>query len=150
MDDLKQLAFELLETEKRYLLEDKSDYCVADAVVVTPEGRYFEQVVFDDEEEELAAYTGVVARAREQNAIAIITINSSRRMSVAEEDEVERYWWGHLQAQGASRSLVITISGPGMKTRCISLPFEICNSEVVLGKATDFETAKLVLLPNWP
>jgi hypothetical protein len=150
MGDLRNLALELLETEKRYLLEDKGEYFAALVVVVTPDTQYFEEVEFDDEEEKCAAYTGVVARAREQNATAIITINTARQMSVADRDDLERYWWGQLEAEGVSKALVITISGPGMKAWCMSLPFEIRNSEVVLGAVSDFEPAEIGLLPNWP
>jgi hypothetical protein len=152
MDDLRNFALELLETEKRYLLEDKGEYFAALVVVVTPEARYFEEVEFDDEEEKCAAYTGVVARAREQNATAIITINTSRQMSVADQDDLERYWWGQLETEteGVSKALVITISGPGMKAWCMSLPFAVRNSEVVLGEAADFEPAEIGLLPKWP
>ena len=51
MDDLRNFALELLETEKHYLLEDKGEYFAAIVVVVTPDARYFEEVEFDDEEE---------------------------------------------------------------------------------------------------
>jgi len=120
MDDLKQLALELLETEKRYLLQDKREYYAAIAVVVTPDSRYFEEVEFDDEEGKHSAYAGVVASAREQNATAIITINTAREMSVTDRDDLGGYWWGRLEAEGTSRALVVTISGPGMKAWCMT------------------------------
>jgi hypothetical protein len=62
MEAIKQLALELLETEKRYLLEDKSEYSAAIVVVITPEGRYWEEVTFDDEDQKVEAYAAVVAR----------------------------------------------------------------------------------------
>ena len=71
-------------------------------------------------------------------------------MNIADRDDLERYWWGQLEAEGASKALVITISGPGMKAWCMSLPFEIRNSEVALGAATEFEPAEIGLLPSWP
>jgi hypothetical protein len=103
MDDLRNLALELLAIEKRYLLEDKGEHFAALGVVLTPDARYFEEVEFDDEEVKCAAYTGVVARAREQNAIAIITINTARQMSIADRDDLERYWWANWRPRAYRR-----------------------------------------------
>jgi len=77
IDDLKTLALELLETEKRFLLEDKEEYRTAVVVVITPEKRYWEDVEFDSEDEMTSAYAAIVDRAKESGATAIITINTS-------------------------------------------------------------------------
>ena len=45
VDDLQQLALELLEIEKKYLLEEKEEYSCAVVVVITTEGRYYEVVL---------------------------------------------------------------------------------------------------------
>ncbi len=83
MDDLQSIALKILETEKRYLQEDRDDYYASGIVVVTPERRYYEDVDFEDEESKIAAYTAAVERAKQENATAIITINTARQTNVA-------------------------------------------------------------------
>lgn len=150
MEDPKQLALELLETEKRYLLEDKDGYCAAVVVVVTPERRYWEEVEFNDEDEKVEAYAAVVARAKEQNAAAIITINTSRQLTLADGEVLDGYWWGKLESEECPRALTLTVSGPGMEAWCVSLPYRLEAGEVEMGQASDFRPARVGLLPNWP
>ena len=146
MDDLKRLALELLETEKRFLLEDKEEYKTAVVVVVTPEKRYWEEVEFDSEAEKIGAYTAIVDRAKESGATAIITINTSFATTEALPD----YQWGYLERAGAPREITLTISGPSIESCSMSLPFAIENGSVRIGEMSDFEPAAVGLLPNWP
>lgn len=150
MDDLKKLALELLEIEKRYLLEGKDAYSAAVAIVVTPDGRYFEQAVFDDEEEKIAVYSSIVGRAKERRARAIITINTASVKTVASSQDLENYRWGSLQDENCPRAISLTISGPGLDAIACNLPFHILNGEVQLGKLSDFQKVDIGLLPNWP
>jgi len=150
MDELKQLALELLEIEKKYLLEDKEEYSCAVVVVVTPKRRYHEEAEFDNEAEMDAVYGAIVERAKAQKAIAIITINTAREKDVEDESELDSYRWGQLAAQDRPRCLSLTLSGPGIGSLSLSLPFSMKNGELVLGKQTDFEPTIVNLLPNWP
>ena len=150
VDDLQQLALELLEIEKKYLLEEKQEYSCAVVVVITPEGRYYEGADFDDEAEKDATYGAIAERAKAKNATAIITINTGREKDVDDERELDSYWWGKLADENQPRCLFLTISGPGIKSMSLSLPFSIENHQVVLGRQTDFEPAILNMLPNWP
>lgn len=150
MDDLKQLALKLFEIEKKYLLEEKQEYSCAVVIVVTPEGRYYEEAEFDDETEKDAIYGAIVKRAKDKNAIAIITINSAREKDVKNERELDSYRWGQLAEEDQPRCLGLTISGPGIKPLSITLPFWLKNGQVFLGKQTDFEPSILNFLPNWP
>ena len=150
MDDLKRFALELFEIEKKYLLEEKQEYCRAVVIVVTPEGRYYEEPEFNDKTEMDAVYGAIVERAKDKNAIAIITINSAREKDVRDERELDSYRWGQLAEEDQPRCLSLTISGPGIRPLSITLPFSLKNGQVVLGKQTDFEPSILNLLPNWP
>ena len=150
MDDLKQVALKLFEIEKDVLLKEKHEYSCAVIIVVTPEGRYYEEAEFDDETEMDTVYGAIVERARGKNAIAIITINSGREKNVKDEKELDSYRWGQLAEEDQPHCLFLTISGPGIKPLSITLPFSLKNGEVVLGKQTDFEAAILNILPNWP
>ena len=146
MDDLKNLALELLETEKRFLLEDGEDYRTAVAIVVTPESRYWEDVEFENEAEKIDVYSAIVDRAKQNHAAAIITINTSFERA----DALPDYRWGDLERSGAHRAITLTISGPSLESCSLSLPFSIENGSVKVGEAPEFEPAVVGLLPNWP
>lgn len=150
LEELRQLALELLEIERKYLLEERQDYCCAVVVVITPEGRYYEEADFEDEVEKDAAYEAIAERAKARNAIAIIPINTGREKDVEDEREFDSYWWGKLAGENRRRCLFVTISGLGIKPVSLSLPFSVENDKVVLGKQTNFEPAILNMLPNWP
>lgn len=150
MDDLKKLALELLETEKRFLLEDKDDYRPAVVVVVTPEKRYWEEVEFENEEEKINAYSAIVDRAKESHASAIITINTAFEDAVSDGDALLNYRWGDLERIGSRRAIMLTISGPSLEAYSFSLPFSIDHGAVIMGETTEFEPAVVGLLPNWP
>jgi hypothetical protein len=146
MDELKTLALELLEIERRFLLEDKEEYRTAAVVVITPEKRYWEEVEFDSEAEKISAYAGIVNRAKESGATAIITINTS----FASTEKRSQYQWGDLEHEGAPREITLTISGPSIESCSLSLPFAVENDSVRIGERSDFEAALIGLLPNWP
>ena len=95
VEDLTQLALKLFEIEKKHLLEEKQEYCCAVVIVITPEGRNYEDVEFNDETEMDAAYGAVVERAKSKKATAIITLTTACcEKDVADELELESYWWG--------------------------------------------------------
>jgi hypothetical protein len=150
MDDLKQLALKLFEIEKNHLLEEKQEYSCAVVVVVTPEGRYYDEAEFDHETEMDAVYAAIVERAKAKNATAIITINTGREKGVEGEQELDSYRWGQLSEENQPQCLFLTLSGPNIGPLSMSLPFSLENNKVLLGKQTDFESAVLNMLPNWP
>ena len=117
---------------------------------MTPARRYYEEAEFDSEAEKDALYEAIVARAKAESAIAIITINAAREKDVEAESELDSYQWGQLAAEDRPRCLLLTLSGPGIGSFSISLPFSAKNGELVLGKQTDFEPTIVNLLPNWP
>lgn len=150
VNDLQELALKLFEIEKNHLLEEEQEYSCSVAIVLTPEGRYYEEAEFDDEDEMDAVYGGIVERAKNRNATAIITINTGREKGVEDEKQVNTYWWGQLENENQPRCLFLTISGPGINPLSMSLPFSVKNERVVLGKQSEFESAILNILPNWP
>ncbi len=150
MDNLRQLAAELLEIEKRFLLEEKEEYRTAIVVVVTSAGRYWEEVEFDDEDEKLDAYAAIVGRAKESNAIAIITLNTSFEKSLESSDELRDYRWGDLSQSCSQRAITVTISGPSVSACSLSLPYRFENGAVLLSEVSGFQPAVIDLLPDWP
>lgn len=146
MDDLRKLALQLLDTEKRFLLEEKEEYRTAVVVVVTPEKRYSEEVAFENETEKINAYAAVVERAKESHASAVITINTSFKRSDVPPD----YRWGDFAGSCSQRAITLTISGPSLEACSLSLPFSIKNGSVSIGEVSGFEPAVVGLLPDWP
>ena len=143
---MKKLALELLEIEKRFLLDDGEDYRAAVVVVVAPEGRYWEEVDFENEAEKLSAFAAIVDRARLKHALAIITINTGFESA----KPLPGYCWGDLEHSGAQRVITLTVSGPSLEACSLSLPFSIENGSLSVGEIGDFEPAVIGLLPNWP
>ena len=125
VEELTQLALKLLEIEKKHLLEEKQEYSCAVVIVITPEGRYYEEADFDDEAEMDAVYGAIAERARAKNATAIITINTGREKDVEDEGELDSYRCGKLAEENQPRCLFLTISGPGIKPVSLILPFSI-------------------------
>lgn len=78
VNDLKQLALNLFEIEKNHLLEEKQEYSCAVVIVLTAEGRYYEEAKFDDQNEMDTVYGAIVERAKTRNATVIITMNTGR------------------------------------------------------------------------
>ena len=150
MNDLQELALKLFEIEKNHLLEEKQEYSCAVAIVLTPEGRYYEEAEFDDEDEMDTVYGAIVERAKSRNATAIITINTGRAKDVDDEKQLNTYWWGQLENENQPRCLFLTICGPGINPLSMSLRFSVKNGRVMLGKQSEFEPAILNMLPNWP
>jgi len=70
VDDLQQLALNLLEIEKKHLLEEKQEYSCAVVIVITPAGRYYEEADFEDEAGMDSVYGAIAERARAKNATA--------------------------------------------------------------------------------
>ncbi|MGB8459397.1 MAG: hypothetical protein WCE50_16855 [Candidatus Acidiferrum sp.] len=150
VNDLQELALKLFEIERNHLLEEKQEYSCAVAIVLTPEGRYYEEAEFDDEDEMDIVYGAIVERAKSRDATAIVTINTGREKDVGDEKHLKTYWWGQLENENQPRCLFLTISGPGISPLSMSLPFSLKDERVVLGKQSEFEPAILNMLPNWP
>ena len=150
LDGLKTLATELLEKEKKFLLDEKDEYVAAVVVVVTPERRYWEEAEFNDEEEKVAAYADIVRHAKENGATAIITVNSSYVKPVTGSNELAEYHWGDLRESGSQRAITVTISGPGIESCCMSLPYSFEDGAVALGEPSEFKPAFVDLTPDWP
>ena len=94
VNDLTKLALKLFEIETNRLHEEKQEYSCAVVIVLTPEGRYYEEAEFDDENEMDTVYGAIVERAKTRNATAIITINAGREKDVQDEKQLNTYWWG--------------------------------------------------------
>jgi hypothetical protein len=128
--DLKPMIERLVEREKEYIREDLEDYGCAMAVVVTPEGTHLDFPKFDDEDSKRAAYEHLVRFAKEKKATAIVTLNNAWTRTAQYPGELDDIGPGEIDATNGMRCLLVTISGPGMKSCVLEMKFELLEREV--------------------
>jgi hypothetical protein len=148
-EDLKELMLRCLETEKQTVMEELNEYCCSIVIVLTPEGRYVRRAAFLDEDEKVAAYAEIVAEAKRQSALAIVTVNAARTRKLAPGEEAG-YWWGKLEAEGARDCISISASGPGMESYGLDLAYDIVGDHVQFDALPEFEKTEIGMLPDWP
>jgi len=150
MIDLKALMLRLLETEKGYVAEDLDEYGCAMVVTVTPNDTFLQFPKVENDDEKDAAYAEIVSKARSDGATVIVTVNSAFTQAVDNPDELDGYWPGKLNASNARRCLLLTASGPGMKSFGVEAEYEIVGDDVLFEPLEDFHEMEVEMLPNWP
>lgn len=147
--DLEPMINRLVEREKEYIREDRQEYGCAMAVIVTPEGIHLDYPEFEDEDSKHAAYEYLVRFAREKNATAIVTLNNAWTKAAGYPGELDDVQAGELNSSNASPCLLVTISGPGIKSQAFELAYEIRDAEVRFGSLEPLQSAEVNLLPQW-
>jgi hypothetical protein len=147
--DLEPMIHRLVEREKEYIREDREEYGCAMAVVVSSEGIHLDYPKFDDEDSKRAAYERLVRFAREKNATAIVTLNNAWTKAASYPGELDDVQAGGLNSSNASPCLLVTISGPGIKSRVLEMAYELSDTEVRFGSLQPLESAEVNLLPGW-
>lgn len=140
--DIKQVALQMLEIAKGNLQEHGSLLPVA--LLVTPDQNLVTPVYFSNEEEKNRAYAELVAKAKELQAMAIVTINEVR---YAKDDG--SYYWGKLEAEKAPEAILVTVSGPGITNWEGTLPFERQDERFVFGELREETGTPLLFLEGW-
>jgi len=147
--DLKPMIERLVEREKEYIREDREGYGCAMAVVVTPEGIHLDFPKFDDEVSKRAAYDHLVHFAKEKNATAIVTFNNAWTRAAQYPGELDDIAPGEIDATNGTPCLLVTISGPGMKSCALEMEFEFLEREVRFGTLEQLESVDVNLLAGW-
>ena len=150
MIDLKALMLQLLEREKGYVVEDLDEYGCAMAVIVTPNDTFLQFPQFEDDDEKDTAYEQIVSKARSDGATVIITVNSAFTQAVDHPDDLDGYWPGKLNVNNARRCILLTASGPGMKSFGVEFTYEIVDGKVLFDPLEDFHEVEVGMLPDWP
>lgn len=147
--DVESMIHRLVEREKEYIREDREDYGCAMAVVISPEGTHLDYPEFEDEESKHAAYNHLVRFAREKNATAIVALNNAWTRAAIYSGELDDVQAGELNGLNANPCLLITISGPGMKSRASEMEYDISETDVRFGDLQPLDSVEVNLLPNW-
>lgn len=147
--DLEPMIHRLVEREKEYIREDREEYGCAMVVVVSPDGIHLDFPKFEGEDSKRAAYEHLVRFAKEKNATAIVTLNNAWTKAADYRGELDDVQAGELNSLNASPCLLITISGPGIKSLALEMAYELSDTEVRFGSLQPLESVEVNLLPGW-
>ena len=150
MIDIKALMLQLLEREKGYVVEELEEYGCAMVVTVTPDDTFLAFPQFESDDDKDTAYEEIVSKARSDGATTIITVNSAFTQAVDHPGDLDGYWPGKLNAGNARRCILLTASGPGMKSFGVEFKYQIVDGKALFDPLEDFHEMEVGLLPNWP
>lgn len=145
--DLKSLAYEFLR-EARQQLQD--GHLNPTALVITPHENLIFDIEFENDDEREEIYSELIDVAREENALAIITVND---VYLTEDDahvNLEGLGWGGL-AESAKEAIMITVSGSGFETWSLICPYFHRGGQVVFQPSQEKPDpgAEVELLGDW-
>jgi len=142
--DLLTYARAMMESSIDVLTND--DFLVASALIITDENIHGIYVSYDGQDEKEQVYGEVVKYARRVKAIAIVTVNDSY---VGEPDDVEDYYPGKLKEIGSKEAIMITISGPGIKSKVLRVMYERVKGRIRFGQVEEEDGITIGLLHDW-
>jgi len=142
--DLHAYAQEVMEVSKDNLVND--DYLVALTFIITKDSIHGIQIAFEGQDEKEKVYSEVIEYARTVEAVAIVTVNDSY---IGEPDDVEDYYPGKLKEIGSKEGIMVTISGPGMKSKVLRAIYERVNGRINFGQVEIEDGITIGLLHDW-
>ena len=147
--DLRQHALNLLKLSKKFLSEDGD--LDATAFIITADDQLLRPIDLQEESRKLESCKKIVEEARQQHAIAIVTIFLARFKDFDHEDFVaEAYSWGDIQDGSSERCVLVTVSGPGVKNWAAAVPFRLASGRIVFRDRVEFtDGVDLGLFPGW-
>lgn len=146
--DLKEFAFGVLQVAKENLARDGQ--LVAIAFIVSPAGIDAKAVdPFESPEEKYAVYRRIVEAARAAHALAIVTLNDAYYHNEPTREWLETYHQGKLENDRSAECINITVSGPGIQTWDIRLPYSRTAEGISFGAVEESTGGRLSLLEGW-
>jgi hypothetical protein len=148
--DVKALMFTLLERQKEYVREDLAEYSCAMVAIFTADNQsYIAFPKFEDEATKIAEYGAIVERAKSENAVLIVTVNHAFSRTGTPTLDLDEYRWGDFNETNAKRCILLTASGPGLKSCSLELRYVIADGGVIFSDSDIFES-EVYMLPDWP
>lgn len=120
MIDLKALAHELLHEAQQSLQQD--GHLNPTAVVITPHENLIFDLEFESDEEREEIYAEMMDTARQENAVAIITVNDAFLNDSAAAVQLAGEGWGKL-GESPAEAIIVTVSGSGFETWTLISPY---------------------------
>ena len=144
--NLREFASGILELAKENLERDGE--LLPTVFFVTSGSIQCAPIAFADHDEKLTVYRRVIEEAKSLSAVALITVNAGFMRNDFADDELESYYPGKLEAEGASKCIMVTVSGPGMKNWCLDLPYESTPNGFLYSEVLE-ESGELGFLEGW-
>jgi hypothetical protein len=145
--DLKQFATGILEIAMENLQRDRT--LASAAFIVTADQIRCVQVDFADHQEKVVSYRALVSAARATNALALITCNDAFWNDNAGKDYMESYYPGKMAAEGSKECIMLTVSGPGIRTWVAEVSYERTETEILFGELQQESGGDLGMLEGW-
>jgi hypothetical protein len=145
--NLRHYSLKALETAKEDLRRDK--HLVPVAFVVTDNDVFDFSLDFEDAEQKASVYEELVQIATKKGARAIITINDAIVRN-PERSDSDLHGGERVTQEQTQECIYLAVSGPGIQTWTICLPYERNGSEIVFGNPSETLDDILNLLPGWP
>ncbi len=146
--DLKEFALGVLGIARENLVRDGQ--LVAIAFIVCPAGIQARPVdPFESQEEKRTVYGRIIEEARAAHALAIITLNDAYYHNAPTPEWLETYEPGQLAAGHYPECINITVSGPGIQTWDIRLPYLRGDKSIAFGEIEECSGGTLSLLEGW-
>jgi len=144
--DVKKFALRVLEDAKEDLVRDK--YLLPRGIIVREDETLDSLLHFEGTEEKQRVYRELVKKAREHNALAIITVNDAY-WGGDEDRDLEGYYPGKLAAKGSPECVLLTISGPTIESWSVRVPYKQLDGEISFGPAVESSGDQLNFLEGW-
>ena len=146
--DLKSLAYEFLREAQQQLHQE--DHLNPTALVITPRENLIFDVEYETDEEREEIYSEMIEVARENNALAIITVNDVYLDESGTNVTLEGPGWGELTGS-AKEAIMITVSGSGFETWSLICPYFHRGGQVIFQPSQEQHDpgAEVELLGDW-
>lgn len=145
--DLKDFALGVLEIAKENLQRDGE--LVSTAFLITNTQIQCVSISFAGHEEKPAAYRELVKAAQDAQASALITCNDAYWSDKAGAEDMEGYYPGKLAAEGARECIMLTVSGPGVQSWCVDVPYARAGKKIEFSQATESFGEAISFLEGW-
>jgi hypothetical protein len=142
--DLKNFANGVLERAKESLQKD--GYLQSGVFIITDTEVQCYSVSFSGHEEKEATYGEVVGKARDLNALAIVTLNDA---FLGDKCDPEKYVWGQAASNPKGECILVTISGPGMKNCTKEIEYHRTPEGIEFEASTEDEDSSIGILQEW-
>jgi hypothetical protein len=145
--DLREFALSVLQIAKENLKKDGE--LVGIAFIITNDLIRCAAMEFSDHDEKSVLYEALVKFARDESAMALITCNDAFLSNDAGPEALETYYPGKLAAEGAKECIMLTVSGPGIKTWSLDLSYERTERGIQFGDVVEETDEELGFLEGW-
>jgi hypothetical protein len=145
--DLREFALGVLEIAKENLQRDC--HLIPTAFAITASHIHCYSVSFANHDEKPGVYSDLIADAKNEGAVALITCNDALWSNNAGPKDVEGYYPGKLAVDGAKECIMLTVSGPAIQTWSVDLPYQRIDNGIEFGDAREQIGGEVGFLEGW-